>query len=311
MRLRLHYERRTWPTRHEKIQLLCQTSITNIGNVEEGIVNLSSFPHESEGLDDEVAEQLLDPTNALLREGLMEVHRLLTLEIQYPQAIIAEYLMMPVNQRGMLYRSLRALRTHIENVATEVTRLLAALAPWTREATFGERNGFIEECEDRLETCEIEGEGAREAMVFFVKDFLSSAGECQQMHGRLSSQLNRLNELPAILRDLMISPQRRERLGLPSVYVGMSNAIIRRTVKLGLGKERAALREIAHITHPWLQNLVRLWVVTLNQTRVARRVANALELVSGRQSIEEIDRRLSRGPVPEPAPPVPGPEPPT
>lgn len=162
MRLRLHYERRGWPTRHNKIQVLCQASITNIAQVEEGIVTLTSDTLFSEELDQRVAEELLDPVNALLRQGLVEVRRLMSFEIQYTQAIFTEYIIRPLNQRGMLRRSFRALWTHLENIVTDVSKLLAALQPWTQESTLGARDGFLEQCEDRLQTCDIEGEFAQE-----------------------------------------------------------------------------------------------------------------------------------------------------
>lgn len=157
MRLGLHYERNTWPQRHTRIQTLCQTSIANIGIIEGGLTNVTTiasipapwiptYPAVPNYMD----VQVLNHMDVLLRQGLLEIQRLTSYEVQYSQSVVAQYFLRPVDERGMLRRSLRILRDHIRTTARHISALLATLRPWMQESRVPARDGFIESWEDRV-----------------------------------------------------------------------------------------------------------------------------------------------------------------
>lgn len=150
MRIRLHYERNAWPERHNRIQALCQTSMEGIASLEGDLANVTASPFEVATIDIVIDTAVSDRIDGLLRQGLMEVRRLVSYEVQHSQSVVAEYFLRPVDERGMLRRSLRVLRTHLQTTATSISDLLSALAPWTRESISMNRNGFVERWEDRL-----------------------------------------------------------------------------------------------------------------------------------------------------------------
>lgn len=152
LRLRLHYERRTWPPRHDKIQGLCQTCITDIGLVGDGLISVTTNPFQNDTILDIINTEVLDHMERLMRQGLMEIRRLVSYEVQYSQCVVAEYFLKPVNDRGMVRRSLRALRTHLQTTASNIKNLLAVLKTWIVESSARSRDGFIELWQDRLGT---------------------------------------------------------------------------------------------------------------------------------------------------------------
>lgn len=152
LRQRLHYERRTWPSKHDKIQVLCQTCITDIGLVDGGLVNVTTTPFHADTNLTVINTEVVDHMDRLLLQGLMELRRLVSYEVQYSQCIVAEYFIQPVQHRGIARRSLRALRTHLQATASSIKSLLDTLHPWNVESTPPLRNGFVELWKDRLDT---------------------------------------------------------------------------------------------------------------------------------------------------------------
>lgn len=152
LRQRLHYERRTWPPRHDKVQGLCQTCITDIGLVDGGLVTVTTNPLQVDTILNVINTEVSDHMDRLLRQGLMELRRLVSYEVQYSQCIVAEYFIQPVQHRGIARRSLRALRTHLQATASSIKTLLDALDPWNVESSPPLRNGFVELWKDRLDT---------------------------------------------------------------------------------------------------------------------------------------------------------------
>lgn len=152
LRRRLHYERRIWPPRHDRIQSLCQTCIDDIGIVNGGLVNVTTIPFQTDTILDVIDTEVSNHMDRLLRQGLMELRRLVSYEVQYSQCIVAEYFIQPVDHRGVARRSIRILRTHLQTTCSMIKRLLDALEPWTVESSPPLRNGFIDQWKDRLDT---------------------------------------------------------------------------------------------------------------------------------------------------------------
>lgn len=151
LRRRLHYERRTWPPRHDRIQGLCQTCITDIGTVIGGLGNVTTIPFRPDTILQVIDTKVSNHMDRLLRQGLLELRRLVSYEVQYSQCIVAEYFIQPVHHRGVARRSIRTLRTHLRATASMIKRLLDVLDPWTVESLPPLRNGFIEQWKDRLD----------------------------------------------------------------------------------------------------------------------------------------------------------------
>lgn len=133
-------------------------------------------------------------------------------------------------------------------------------------------------------------------MVLFVEQFMESVRECQQMYGRLSFLLDRLKELSKMFREITSSTgsQRNADNQLPpEVRFG----IVRRARTIGRSTKRAALRQMALIDNEGIQIMLRFWIALLNQTPVAPRVADMLEMVSGRMTLDQINQRASGAPL--------------
>lgn len=187
LRERLHYERRTWPLKHDRIQGLCQTCITDIGLVDGGLVNVSRYPLQNDTMLGVINTEILDHLDRLLRRGLMEVRRLVSYEVQYSQCIVAEYFLQPVQHRGIARRSLRTLRTHLQATGSSIKNMLDTLDPWNVEFSPPMRNGFVELWKDRLDT-KVAYEAPPEARTRYVAQlvihdlFQSNSIKCAYVH---------------------------------------------------------------------------------------------------------------------------------
>lgn len=103
IKLRLHYERRIWPHKYSKIQELCQNITRDLEAIGD---SLRRIMLRNSAID---FEQLTTRVNNLVRQDLVEVHRLLGYEVRYSQSLATECLIRTVNNPGLLRRSINIL----------------------------------------------------------------------------------------------------------------------------------------------------------------------------------------------------------
>lgn len=108
MRLRLHYERKTWDEKYLDIVLKCkmiqkdtQTAGENVRNEIAGMPT-GNDPHTH--------------LNNLIRQDIPGLHRLLDYESRYSQGIAAEYFLKDVDDRDLVRRSMHALLVHLQTI---------------------------------------------------------------------------------------------------------------------------------------------------------------------------------------------------
>lgn len=125
-----------------------------------------------------------------------------------------------------------------------------------------------------------------------VTRFVDAARACQGMYGQLNSQLDRLNELLAILRNSTL----RDRTGGTSGLGPFEWApLARRTMSQALRTKRAALRDLARIDDPRVKRVVRIWLGVLDANVDLRtHVADAIDIVDGRRTLAEVNRDKQR-----------------
>ncbi|KAG8170176.1 hypothetical protein KVR01_000921 [Diaporthe batatas] len=108
MKLRLHYERRTWPGNFKRIQDLCQNIARDSGRIN---TNLQTVISNASAVG---VEGIFQRMNHLLRQDLVELHRLLGYQVRYSQYLAAEALIGTADRPGKLGKSIGILREHLE-----------------------------------------------------------------------------------------------------------------------------------------------------------------------------------------------------
>lgn len=119
------------------------------------------------------------------------------------------------------------------------------------------------------------------------------ARDCQEIYGPLNSQLDRLNELLAVLRNNTL----RDRTGeIPGLGSFNSVPLARRSLRRGLSTKRAALRQLSLINNPAVKRVVKIWLSVLNANHDLRsHVADAIDISLDHKTLDEVtqDRQLS------------------
>lgn len=142
MKLRLHYERRTWPRKYRTIQDLCQNvsrELDIIGTRLQGIASSASAVD---------FEQVQNRINTSLRVNLVELHRILGYEVRYSQCLAAECLIRTVDNPGSLHRSMGILREHLRATHQHVDVVLGKLRNLEQNMVADSLCRFTEAAED-------------------------------------------------------------------------------------------------------------------------------------------------------------------
>lgn len=141
MRLRLHYERKTWDEKYSGILRLCRAIQDDIQTARENVQNqLSGRPTTN------------DPgthLNNLIRQDIPQLHRLMDHESRYSQIIAAEYFLKDLDDRNLVRRSMHALLVHLQTIYPRVDavqrEMLGLLSDMGDSPAFTQQ---VEDCEN-------------------------------------------------------------------------------------------------------------------------------------------------------------------
>lgn len=142
MKLRLHYERRTWPQKYKKIHDLCDSITQDLERSGNGLqAFLSNTPLER-------LEQFTTRIYTLLRRDLAELHRLLGYEVRYSQCVAAECLIRTADNPNLLRRSISILQDHLQATHQRVSVVLERLADMKQSLARDTSSRFTEAAEE-------------------------------------------------------------------------------------------------------------------------------------------------------------------
>ncbi|KAG8170027.1 hypothetical protein KVR01_000772 [Diaporthe batatas] len=138
MRLRLHYERKTWEDKYDGIMTKCiqvrnesYSARRNIANEVAGLPT-GNDPHTH--------------LNNLIRQEIPELHRLMDHESRYCQAIAAEYFLKDLDGRNLVRRSMHALLRHLQTILSHFDDALQEI--FLLQSDMGDRPGFTERADE-------------------------------------------------------------------------------------------------------------------------------------------------------------------
>lgn len=223
MRLRLHYERKTWDDKYGKIRDLVDKIIEDFGEANDSLQDYLTAGDGGAGTASVIdVQSLLD---GLLRKDLIDLHRLVDYEGRYSQSIAAEYFLKDLDDRHIVRRSMHVLLGHLQTTCEQVDSVMnAMLNIWPRmgqDAAFTQQVDEIESLYRRIEAARNAVKGAVQILQGNTLDQRSGPGG----HGPLAA-------VPAALREL----------------------------KLGRNLRIAAMREYARISDPALKRCVKTWL---------------------------------------------------
>ena len=141
MRLRLHYERKTWDDKYNGIQGLCQKIS---GDIQIARNTIQSFTSGTPMGNDAVTQ-----LNALFRRDLPELHRLVDYEGRYAQNIAAEYFLKDLDDHRLVRRSMHILLGHLQQTLGQLGSVLLAMGDvWGDMGSSASFTKLVEDCED-------------------------------------------------------------------------------------------------------------------------------------------------------------------
>lgn len=241
MKLRLHYERRTWPQKHGKIQELCQNvtrDFETVGSSLRRIVSSSSAVN---------FEQITNQVNTLLRQDLVEIHRLLGYEVRYSQCVATEFLIRTANNPSSLRRSIIILQECLQTTQHRASLVLERLRDMRHNMAADTSSRFSEIAED-----------------------------CQTMYVRILAEVTALHLVIQLLRGTTAGGRPNNRGPLASV------PIVRRAIRESTNLQRAALQAYSQISDRKVQRIIRTWLNILSVNEDLRNdTRSAIDEVEG------------------------------
>lgn len=246
MKLRLHYERRTWPEKFDKIQQFCH-NITResvaIGNSLQSVLSAAAAN----------LEQITLRVNTLLRQDLVELHRLLGYEVRYSQCLAAECLISTADNPGLLRKSIGILQEHLQTATQQASNVLLRLGNIRQIMAADPSSRFAE-----------------------------AAEECQAMYVNIRTEITALDMVMQLFRgDATAGEGPSTRGPLASV------PIVRRKLQESAGLQRAALQAYSQISDRTLKRIVRTWLNILAVNEDLRNdTGKAIDEVEGRTVAE-------------------------
>lgn len=250
IKLRLHYERRTWPEKFRKIQELCQ-NITGdsiaIGSSLQSVVSNATTANLT---------QITPRMNTLLRRDLVELHRLLGYEVRYSQYLATECLIRTADNPGLLRKSIGILQEHLQTTTQRASNVLLRLGNIRQIMAADPSSRFAE-----------------------------AAEESQAMYVSIRTELTALDMVMQLFRgDATAGEGSSTRGPLASV------PIVRRKLQESAGLQQAALQAYSQISERTLKRIVRTWLNILAVNEDLRNdTAKAIDEVEGR-NVGEIRR---------------------
>ena len=242
IKLRLHYERRTWPQRFGKIQDLCQKIIRDFQTVWSSLQGIQS---NASALN---LAQITDQINSLLRRDLVELERLLGNEAKYSQCLAAECLIRTADNPSLLRKSIGILRTHLVNTSRDASIALQRLRNLEQNLATDPLSCFTEAAED-----------------------------CQLVYARIRTEVTALEMVIQLLRNNTVGKRTGPRGPLASIAIVRRK--IRESKSLQRAALRAysqiSDRKVQRIIRTWLN------ILSVNED-LRNDTADAIDEVEGR-----------------------------
>lgn len=256
MRLRLHYERRTWDDKYGRIHTLCDQVVRDASSTANSLViYLSDLPLDDEGqiVDRDEVTRMLDD---LLRQDALELNRLLDYESRYAQCLAAEYFLKDVEDRSLVRRSMHILLRHLQETCDWAGAALASLLDvWSKM-------------------------GAGVA-------FAAQRAESEALYARINASQTAIFEVVRILRGNTLTERSGPAGHGPLAAVPAAS----REFKLGRSFRAAAMAEFARVTDSRIRRLVNTWLNLIHFSQDIRHDDPAAEdVVVGGGSIAELRR---------------------
>lgn len=220
MKLRLHYERRTWPQNFQRTQDLCQNIARDSGRISRILQNLISNASVAG------VEGMVQRLNRLLRQDLVELHRLLGYQVRYSQCLAAECLIVTSDKPGLLGRSIGILQTHLQTTSQWTSTVLLRLRDIKKSVDMDPSSRFTE-----------------------------AALECEARYVSILAEQNGLDKILELLRGDSAAGEGSSTRG-PLAFV----PIVRRKIQESADLQRAALHAFSQISDPKLARIVRAWI---------------------------------------------------
>lgn len=256
MRLRLHYERRTWDDKYGRIHTLCDKVVRDASEVANNLViYLSDLPLDDEGqiIDRDEVTRLLDD---LHRQDALELNRLLDYESRYAQCLAAEYFLKDVEDRSLVRRSMHILLRHLQETCDWAGAALASLLDvWSKM-------------------------GAGVA-------FAAQRAENEALYARINASQSAIFQVVQILRGNTLTERSGPGGHGPLAAVPAAS----REFRLGRSFRAAAVQEFARVTDSRIRRLVNTWLNLIHYSQDIRLDDPAAEdVVVGGGSIAELRR---------------------
>lgn len=223
MKLRLHYERRTWPHKHREIQELCQNITRDLETIG---ISLRRIMSRNSAVN---FQQLTTGVNNLVRQDLVEVHRLLGYEVRYSQCLATECLTRTVNNPGLLRRSINILRECLQTTHQHASQVLERLRVVKHNMAMDTSSRFPEIAQDY-----------------------------QTMYVRILADVTALDMVIQLLRGPTAGGRPDNRGPLASV------PIVRHEIRESTNLQQAALRAYSQIPDRKVQRIIRTWLNLLS-----------------------------------------------
>ncbi|KAG6362747.1 hypothetical protein INS49_007840 [Diaporthe citri] len=266
MRNRLHYEKRTWPNRLRAIRDLRDKSTESFNTAWDGCIEVLQRPLAPSTVDD--LDEFIMKVQELLA-NLTELNRLLGIEVQYSQALAAQYILKTPEARRKIHRRymrfLRENMVHMRNSIAYVVETIASdheqdgrlvwktiAAPW--EARFEymlESNpaalNALEESDAETINDSIDGlANLRKFTLQTCVDLLSTSSHLE-------------NVLPILDDQYIDFPIATAPTGLfPGVPIAMQMMELSKIV------EKRAVHDIIRLKNPGLDQIIQQWIKILH-----------------------------------------------
>lgn len=255
MRLRLHYERKTWDDKYGGIRNLCQNIIQKFTAASS---NLQEYLSDTAEDDDNVVDSyyVQSQLDDLLQKDLLELHRLIDYEGRYSQCVTAEYFLKDLDDRRLVRRSMHILLGHLQTTCDQVAAILQSMLEiWQSMAA------------DPL--------------------FNEQVQECESVYARLNTAHTAVSGVVQILRgntlDQRSGPDGRGPLAAVPVAL--------RELKIGRNLRIAAMKDFVRIGDPKLKRLIQTWLNIIHFSQDIRHDdPDAEDVVVGGGTIAELKR---------------------
>lgn len=250
IKLRLHYERRTWPQNFKRIQDLCQNIAQDSGRINKNLQTIISNASVAG------AEGIAQRLNRLLRQDLVELHRLLGYQVRYSQCLAAECLIETADKPSLLGKSIAFLQKHLQTTSQWTGTVLLRLGDIKRSIDMDPSSRFVE-----------------------------VAQECEAIYVNILAEQNGLDNILQLFRGDAAAWEGSSTRG-PLAIV----PVVRRKIQESADLQRAALHAFLQISDPKLARVVRTWINILAINEDLRNdTSNAIDEANGR-TVAEVRR---------------------